>query len=269
MQWLVAVQRVQQAALVCKRWRAAAYAEPRLWRTFLLCADPSLQHRTEAQQAAWLDSIHGLLRRGIGQHVAAFRAEDGLGLSTAGGASCGWRMESFLALLHPSALRSLSVTQSMGQGAASLAFCEAVARLSQLTELRLNAGSPGLLQGTPQLLRSLPQLRSLELRMAGVQQHAPLPKKLLDSVCNLRQLTQLELHLPYSVSLAGLTSIGQLRCLVLRGGSDVPAPSVFPRLESYCLQRNSGVSDCDVAGRSTGAAVKQFRRYSSSYCHAC
>jgi hypothetical protein len=247
---------------VCKRWERLFYAEPALWRRFLLrLANPALPSTTRASPSPWGQwgaAKHRQLERVAGL-VEVFEAGPrriDFGSSQAAMGRSGRSLEQYLSLLHPEVLTELVLWWELAQ-------LPELLRFPRLTRLLLHAGY-GLPSGAAAVLLGMPQLRALALHVQEVSGDE------MAAVLGLSQLTQLSLlvHAPLtagynyesdsmdgsqgeSPSLMQLTRLAQLRQLSINhrpavygieheeftfeeyGEVPLPPPSSFAALESY------------------------------------
>ena len=280
-----------RVTLVCKRWEGLFYAEPALWRHFLLRpanpAFPSNETRPNPW-GGWCAAKHRQLARVAGLvevFEAGPRRTDFGGMRAAAHASC-WRLVQYISLLRPEVLTEAVLWWE-------LAELPELLRFPRLTRLLLHDGY-NLPPGAAAVLGRLPQLRSLALHAHEVSGGE------MAAVLGLSQLTQLLLlvHNPVTAghnyeslpgsnadapSLMQLTRLAQLRQLTIKhrpvvygveqveiefeewGVVPLPAPSAFAALESYDISFYMGVkASWEEASNLTDAFLPHH-----SFCRTC
>ncbi|PSC67939.1 deleted in malignant brain tumors 1 -like isoform C [Micractinium conductrix] len=239
----------RSVTLVCKRWRHLFYAEPSLWRRFVL---------RPGSADGWLPAKHALLAH-VARLVEELHVFDTRGEQAGAGAALHWDLavpqlglEAFLRLLPRGGLTVLRLavcTQHVGAQLAAAAL-----DFPQLRHLEL-----GLLSMPPNLPGLLRQLSLSRFKAACAMQF---PAALFDSLVQQPSLRALQLTtsaLLHAPQLAALTALASLHSLMLtecgaRGDGTTMQPpplTAFPHLRDCLLQ-----AGCPTALEVEGARME-------------
>ncbi|KAL4425408.1 hypothetical protein ABPG75_009424 [Micractinium tetrahymenae] len=199
--WLAGASEGASLTLVSRRWRDCFFAEPSLWRTFLLSGGP------EAAGAAPLAAQHAVLQRvaGFVQRLeVAFNASEAMSRQ---GREEQPALSIFLDAIPAGQLQQLHLSVLQLQPGV---LQRAVQRFPHLLELELTGAT--LPAGTPAMLRQLRQLRCLRIQAF---QH---PEGVAEAAAQCGDLAYLQLRslLMPLPPLQALSRLTRLRRLILK-----------------------------------------------------